>query len=341
MKNVKIKKCLLPALAVLWFWIGTGQTVMAQGPETVLTGGMAFGVKFACDGLVIVGFTEVHTENGSIVPAYDAGLRINDKIVSVNGKPVTTSADFASRIENSGSTVEICYERNGEEKKTKLSPVYSNEEGKYKTGMWIRDTTAGIGTVTCIDPDTGEFYGLGHGICDQSTGNLLPLGRGTVLDVSISGVSKGTCGRPGELKGYFTEENTGVLLENTVDGVYGLFTEIPYHEIPGEKVPIGSAEEIALGEAFIWCTLTGDELGRYSIEITNLNPVSGGNFEIKVTDPELIEKTGGIVQGMSGSPIIQDGKLVGAVTHVLINDPCRGYGIFIENMLEAAGNSIN
>jgi len=309
--------------------------IYAETPQSVLPGGMAFGVKFACNGLIIVGFAEVDSEEGNTAPAYEAGLRINDKITLVDGKPVGTAEEFASQIENNGKPIEICYERNGQEHVTTLVPLYSQKEAKYKTGMWIRDTTAGIGTVTFIIPETGEFIGLGHGICDQTTNQLLPLDRGTVLDVSISGISKGARGRPGELKGYFLEKKTGVLLENTHSGVYGIFHEIPYDKVPEEKLPIGTAAELHDGKAYIYCTLSDDEIGKYTIEIQGKDTADSGNFEICVTDPTLIEKTGGIVQGMSGSPIIQDGKLVGAVTHVLINDPCRGYGIFIENMLEA------
>ena len=204
MKKQKRWMCCL--LVLVWFWCGAGRTMAAGMPEAVLPGGMAFGVKFACEGLVVVGFTEVTTENGSCMPAYDAGLRMGDRIFAVNGSRVNTSEEFVQKIENSASPVEIQYERNGEECTTRFKPVYSREEGKYKTGMWIRDTTAGIGTVTFLLPETGEFVGLGHGICDQNTGELLPLGRGTVMDVSISGVSRGMAGRPGELMGYFTED---------------------------------------------------------------------------------------------------------------------------------------
>lgn len=333
MKKQKRWMCCL--LVLVWFWCGAGRTMAAGMPEAVLPGGMAFGVKFACEGLVVVGFTEVTTENGSCMPAYDAGLRMGDRIFAVNGSRVNTSEEFVQKIENSASPVEIQYERNGEECTTRFKPVYSREEGKYKTGMWIRDTTAGIGTVTFLLPETGEFVGLGHGICDQNTGELLPLGRGTVMDVSISGVSRGMAGRPGELMGYFTEDKTGVLLANTTSGVYGILQEIPYDRVPEEKMPLGKKEDVQEGDAYIWCTLNGEKPEKFSIRIDAAGKENCGNFEVTVTDPELIERTGGIVQGMSGSPIVKDGKLIGAITHVLVNNPLQGYGIYIENMLDA------
>ena len=325
------KKWLIYILVLLC--IRCGLPVGAAMPETVLPGGMAFGVKFACEGLVVVGFTEVTTETGSCMPAFDAGLRIGDRIFAVNDIRVSTGEEFVQKIENSSSPVEIRYERDGKECTTKFQPVYSTAEGKYKTGMWIRDTTAGIGTVTFLLPETGAFAGLGHGICDQNTGDLLPMGRGTVVDVTISGVSRGISGRPGELMGYFTEKQSGVLLGNTPSGVYGILREIPYDKVPEEKLYLGKTDEIHDGEAYIWCTLDGGCAEKYSICISEPRKAESGNFEITVTDPVLIEKTGGIVQGMSGSPIVQDGKLIGAVTHVLISDPARGYGIPIEKML--------
>ena len=325
------KKWLIYILILLGIWCGLPAAAVL--PETVLPGGMAFGVKFACEGLVVVGFTEVTTETGSCMPAYDAGLRIGDRIFAVNDAKVSNGEEFVQKIENSSDSVEIRYERDGKECTTRFRPVYSTTEGKYKTGMWIRDTTAGIGTVTFLLPETGAFAGLGHGICDQNTGDLLPMGRGTVVDVTISGVSRGMSGRPGELMGYFTENKSGVLLGNTPSGVYGILQEIPYERVPEAKLCIGTKEEIHDGEAYIWCTLDDGKAEKYSICINEPRQDDGGNFEITVTDPVLIEKTGGIVQGMSGSPIIQDGKLIGAVTHVLISDPARGYGIPIEKML--------
>ncbi|MBQ8186286.1 MAG: SpoIVB peptidase [Clostridia bacterium] len=310
--------------------------VSADAPERVTVGGIPFGVKFSSEGIVVVGFTEVDTADGMQNPAYDAGLRTGDIITHVCGQPVKTSGEMIRLIESCPQPVEITYVREGDENTVSLTPSQSRIDGKMKTGMWIRDTTAGIGTVTFIEPETGVFAGLGHGICDSETGELLKMERGTVVDVQISGITKGVAGTPGELKGYFTGEKTGVLLGNTACGVYGVFTEIPA-EVPMTDVELGSRWEVEAGEATILCTLDDNCTAEYGIEIDEIRRDSTDNrsFTIRVTDAELIEKTGGIVQGMSGSPILQNGRLVGAVTHVLVGDPCRGYGIFIENMLDA------
>ena len=185
-------------------------------------------------------------------------------------------------------------------------------------------------------PETNFFGGLGHGICDGETGAVIPMERGTVTDVTINGVVKGVAGAPGELRGSFKNNKTGSLLENTSCGVFGIFTALP--ENHGELLPIALKNEVKSGDAYIICTLDSGNPQKYTVKITDINHDASGSkcFSIKITDSRLLSKTGGIVQGMSGSPIIQNGKLVGAVTHVMVNDPTTGYGIFIENMLNAA-----
>ncbi len=304
----------------------------------VIVGGVPFGVKLYSEGLVIVGFCDVVTEAGTSTPAYDAGLRVNDRITHVNGVPVKTSADLVEKIEGSSNEIEITYLRNGEKGSVVFSPAVSSEDGKKKTGMWIRDTTAGIGTVTFVCKDSGVFAGLGHGICDAETGELLKMDRGIVLDVRISGITKGISGTPGELKGYFTSDKSGVLIGNTLCGVFGAFSELPAELKNNPILEIADRSEVVTGEATIMCTVDDGGAREYEIEIEEINrdSLDKRSFLIEITDAELLEKTGGIVQGMSGSPIIQNGKLIGAVTHVLVNDPTRGYGIFIENMLDIA-----
>ncbi len=340
---MKMNKKFLPGLLiVLGLMINTGAPAAAatpaevQGERLVYPGGMPFGVKFFTEGLLVVGFADVPCEGGSSTPAYDAGLRVNDRITKVNGNDVESSSDLLKQI--TGEPIEITYVRSGEERIAVFTPVQSREDGKFKTGMWVRDTTAGIGTVTYIIPETGEFAGLGHGICDPATGEPVKMARGTVIDVEISGINKGISGTPGELKGYFKSDKTGVLLGNTKCGVYGVLGAIPYDKIPQPALPVAEKSEVEEGTAWIWSTLDDNEVCRYEIEILRIDHENAEhrNFEIAVTDAALIERTGGIVQGMSGSPIIQNGKIIGAVTHVMVNDPTRGYGIFIENMLDAA-----
>ena len=321
-----------------------------QTTPTVCVGGMPFGVKFYTEGILVVGFCDVDVNSTgggtrNLNPARDAGLKMKDVIVKVNGETPLCAATLTQAVEESGGkpitlTVKRCVSRRpGSEppKTTELTvtvtPVKSVSENRYKTGLWVRDSGAGIGTVTFIMPDTGAFGGLGHGICDGDTGELIPMQRGQVTDVTVSGIEKGEAGDPGAIKGYFAPGKTGSLLKNTVCGVYGVFSARPSAE--AKRLPIGRREELREGNATLLCTLDDGNVGEYAIRINSIDPAATGSkcFTLTVTDPALIEKTGGIVQGMSGSPIIQNGKLVGAVTHVLINDPTKGYGIFIENML--------
>ena len=297
-------------------------------------GGMPFGIKFYTDGVTVVGFCDVETQNGSVNPANLAGLRIKDVILQVNGEVLAGANRLTDLIENSnGKPLRLLLRRGKEELETTLTPVYCPAESRYKTGIWVRDCGAGIGTVTFILPDTGAFAGLGHGICDADTGALVAMRRGTVSDVTISSVVRGAAGAPGELKGYFNAGKVGALLGNSACGVWGVFSEVP--ECVSEPLPVGLRNELEEGDAYILCTLDTNKIERYDVRITNIHRDAAGSkcFTVTVTDPDLLAVTGGIVQGMSGSPIIQNDKIVGAVTHVLINDPTTGYGIFAENML--------
>lgn len=301
----------------------------------VYPGGMPFGVKFYTSGVLVIGFCDIDTEKGKENPAYAAGLRLKDVITHIDGKEIGSALELTEAVEHSeGRPLRLRYKRGGESLETTLAPIFSANEGIYKAGIWVKDSGAGIGTVSFILPESNYFTGLGHGICDTDTGELLPIERGTVLDVNISGINKGVSGTPGELKGFFGAGKTGTLLGNDACGVYGIFSQCP--KTVSEPVPLGLKNEVREGEAQIYCTLDTGEIGQYSVEIENINRnATGGKcFIVKVTDKTLLEKTGGIVQGMSGSPILQDGKLVGAVTHVMIGDPTTGYGIFAENMLK-------
>lgn len=298
-------------------------------------GGDAFGIKFFTDGLVVIGISDVKTTEGSVSPAKQAGISAGDIIKEYNGQKVENSDAFVKLIENSkGESSDLLINRTGTDITLKLKPVLSQETNTYKAGLWVRDSTAGIGTVTFIDGDTNIFAGLGHGICDTDTGILMPLGRAAIVDVTITGITKGQINDPGELKGSFSSVREGFLTANTNVGVFGLYDKLP--KPTHEPIEIGLRSEVEPGEAYIYSTLGDGEPQKYKIEIVKINKLDSDtkNMLIKVTDEKLLAETGGIVQGMSGSPIIQNGKLIGAVTHVLINDPTKGYGIFIENMLE-------
>ena len=312
----------------LWGTFPIKSVTVAKLEDTkVYVGGVPFGIKFITRGVSVVGFDDETTN-----PAYKAGLRLYDTIIKVNGKEISGIADLLQTIE-SGNAVELTYLRAGKEEKIKFSPKYSESEKKYTLGLWLKDSGAGIGTLTYVLSD-GSFGGLGHGICDSDTGELIPIFNGSVLGVTVNGIVKGQKGDPGELKGYFNSSKVGALYKNTENGVFGALAQIP-STITDKTYSIGLKNELKEGKATILCTLDDNVRREYSIEISNINKNATGNkcFTIKITDEKLLNATGGIVQGMSGSPIIQNGKLVGAVTHVLINDPTTGYGIFIENML--------
>ena len=299
----------------------------------VYVGGAPFGIKFSLKGSSVVGF-----ENEEQNPAYKAGLRLYDTIIKVNGKEITNSSEI-SAVAEKGGEIELTYLRSGKEGKVKFKPQYNEVEKKYTLGLWLKDSGAGIGTITYVLED-GSFGGLGHGVCESETGELLSMTNGHVLGVTINGLVKGKRGAPGELKGYFNSNKIGTLYQNTDVGVFGSLKQIP-SILTDKTYSLGLKNEMREGEATVICTLDDNVRREYKIEISNINRNADGNkcFCVKITDSKLLAASGGIIQGMSGSPIIQNGKLVGAVTHVLVNDPTTGYGIFIENMLAAASQS--
>jgi len=333
--NKKIKRLIAVFLTVISLvgLLSLGAAAEEARPQ-LIPGGVPFGVRFVTDGILIVGFCDVESGGRAQNPARDAGLKIGDRICRVNGAGVTTAGDLAGSVaENGGKPLRLdCCGERGEFSIT-LTPLACDKDGRFRTGLWVRDSGAGIGTVTFVVPEKNQFAGLGHGICDAGSGELIPLSRGSVMGVTIGSVVKGAAGAPGELRGHFSSGKIGTLFQNTVCGVFGVFTEPP--SLPLSAMPIGYRHELHDGEATVWCTLDDNAPRAYRVEIGSINHRADGNkcFTVKVTDSALLQKSGGIVQGMSGSPIIQDGRLVGAVTHVLIGDPTTGYGIFIENML--------
>ena len=313
-------------------------SVSAQG-ETVYVGGMPFGIRFSVGEVSVIKKNSFVSGGKSVSPAEEAGIMENDIIALVGTKKIETVNDFIGAIDQkSGEPINVTVKRGEKKLNTTLIPRKCDETGEYMLGILLKDSSAGIGTVTYIAEDSFIFAGLGHGICDTNTGDILPIESGYISHVKINGITKGVSGSPGELRGVLENEKCGKLLSNTEVGVYGVFTE---NQKPVSKpIEVANAEEIKTGEATILCTLDDNKCCEYSIEICEIDHSATAktkNYVLKVTDPRLIEKTGGIVQGMSGSPIIQNGKLIGAVTHVFVNDPTKGYGIFIENMLDAAG----
>ena len=297
-------------------------------PRMLVPVGHTVGIKLFSKGVVVVKLSD----GGA--PAKACGLRTGDVIVQCGGSAVTSSEQFQSLLQTCGGAAELEVRRNGDSMTLSVEPE-RNDQGVYCIGAWIRDSMAGIGTMTYYDPATSTFGALGHGITDVDTAQLMPFSNGSILPSTVKAVKKGEAGSAGELRGDFDlTGDLGGLYANTSSGVFGTL-EAAYAPAQAQAVMTGQP---AAGPAVIRSNVRGDEVREYDIEILKTVPGSndGRDMVISVTDPALVETTGGIVQGMSGSPILQDGKLVGAVTHVLLNDPTKGYGISIENMLKAA-----
>ena len=312
--------------------------ISAVSPQSVKVGGSAIGIHIETNGVLVLGTTSVTGEDKMTYEPSSNRLKSGDYIVEVNNCPMEEKEDLMRLLKESDGSVLKCKVRRGTEViETAVTPVRT-ADGSYKIGTWIRDDTQGIGTLTYITPN-GNFGALGHGITDVDTGVLMEAKGGTVYDAEILRIIKGAPGTPGELSGVIhrsEEERLGEVSKNTAQGIFGTMKENRQSGSDGELLEIGFKQEVKKGKATILCELNGS-IDEYEIEIqqvdySNRNHAKG--LVIKITDEKLLELTGGIVQGMSGSPIIQNGKLIGAVTHVFVRDSTKGYGTFIENMLQ-------
>lgn len=314
-------------------------TVNVTKRRYVGLGGDVFGIKLYMKGIIVVSIDSVTTPAGSKDPAIEAGLKCGDIITHINGENALSSQQMNDAVENSlGKALRLTVDRSGEKLDLTLKPEKS-VNGGYKAGIWVRDSSAGIGTVTFYDDANGSFAGLGHGVCDVDTGKIMPLNNGEAVRARVNGFYKSSAGNPGELCGVFSDIALGSLRVNCETGVYGELLQ----PSGAKTLPVALESEVKLGAAQMITTIDDRGPQYYDIEITKIYPISdpsSRNMIIKVTDPELIEKTGGIVQGMSGSPIVQNSMLVGAVTHVFVNDPTQGYGIFASRMT-ATQESLN
>ena len=305
-------------------------------------GGNSVGVRVSTDGVLAVGYSDLTKGNVEIAsPAQNGGIQIGDRLISVNGNKIKNSKDLSKKINESKSeNVEILLERNGEEitKNIKLS---KNQDGDYKIGLWVRDSTAGVGTLTFYDKESGKYGAIGHPITDSETEKILSIKNGDLLNSSIISIKKGVKGNPGELRGIFSSDKKpiGNVTGNTQCGIFGSMNTENLKNINNKTYKVGWRDEIQPGPAQIITTIDEEGPKLYDIEIIKLTKqesISTKSMVIKITDERLLEKTGGVVQGMSGSPIIQNDKIIGAVTHVLVNKPEIGYGIYIEWMLKDA-----
>ena len=309
--------------------------------RTVIPLGKAVGIKLFSDGVLVVGLSPVETEEGASCPGRDCGLKTGDVITHINGGEVDIIEEVQALVAQSEDEPLTIKAVRGQRQLQLTAAAVENSKGVWQLGVWLRDSMAGIGTMTFYDPESGVFGALGHGINDVDTSMLMPLESGSIMPASVSEVKRGESGVPGELHGQFDlTRDLGTMYANTSLGIFG---QMP-REMVGdavEPVEVADRDQVAVGPATILSNLRGDEAAEFDIEIVRLYPAGDGtrSMMIQVTDQSLLSATGGIVQGMSGSPILQNGRLVGAVTHVLVNDPTRGYGILAENMLKQATGS--
>ena len=296
--------------------------------------GRPIGVKLFSDGVLVIGFSDGES------PAKDCGLKKGDIITALDGAELDSIEDLRACLNENGGGAAALTVKRGSRTLTLEAAPQQDESGEYRLGAWVRDSMAGIGTMTFYEPKSGVFGALGHGVTDVDTGRLLPLDHGSIMAASVKAVKKGERGAPGELKGEFDfSRDCGTLYANTDCGIFGRLSPQDAEALGGKRYPIAKRDEIRPGQAAILAAVSGSEAKEYAIEIEKVYPAADTtrNLLLRVTDEALLAQTGGVVQGMSGSPIVQNGRIVGAVTHVLLDDPGRGYGIFIENMLDAAG----
>lgn len=315
--------------------------VSRSEPLMLVASGRPFGIKLLMKGVMVTELGDVEDKNGeSVCPAAEAGIETGDVVCLAGGEEISSNSRLQSIIaESGGEGIPLRVSRGGDEFDTVLQPVWSERSGCWRGGMWVRDSIAGIGTMTFVNKATGEFAGLGHPVCDCDTGEIVPVSSGEAVPVEITGAKKGERGIPGELLGTFTRNGCyGTLNRNNSCGVYGRLSPEALSELDGEELPMAYPSEITTGEAEMIASVSGGAPERYSVHIERIDYNSGDetkNMVIRMTDSRLIETTGGIVQGMSGSPLIQNGKLIGAVTHVFVADPTRGYAVFAENMAKS------
>lgn len=312
--------------------------VSVMPKTTVIPIGTAIGMKLYTRGVLVVGVSQINNENNEKTKPYEnSGIEQGDTILEVNNNEVTNTNELIQEVNDSnGNPVKIKYLRNNQTKETSITPVKSDNQ--YKIGLWVRDAAAGIGTLTFYEPSTDLFMALGHGISDIDTEKIVDIANGELITANIISIQKGAKGTPGEVRGTIdTGNKIGDISKNTNLGVYGRVTNKNYLPVEQQEMEIATRSQIKEGKAQIICQLDNEGPKSYEIEIEkiySMNNQDNKSMLIKVTDKELINKTGGIIQGMSGAPVIQDGKFVGAVTNVLVNDPTQGYAIFADMMIK-------
>ena len=308
--------------------------------EELIPSGEIAGIKVNTDGILVLGIGEFESNEGKVSPCKGI-IEKGDLIQACNNTSIKTKEDLKECVEQSKDEIlRFKLIRQGDKREVEIIPIYCKNEGANKIGLWIKDSTQGIGTVTYIDPKSGKFGALGHGIAEQSTGRIVPVKDGELMNANIVDIKKGEKGNPGEISGTIDYANTnkiGDITQNNALGIYGTVTVDKVKSEAFAPMPIAFQDEINEGPATILASLTPEGAKEYEVDIQKVSKYSSEpskSMVIKIVDEELLTITNGIIQGMSGSPIMQDGKIIGAITHVFVNDPTRGYGIFIENMLD-------
>lgn len=317
-------------------------TVSVLPEKKLYPGGQSIGIKLRSEGVLVVGYNEVDGK----YPARESGIKKGDSIIAINGikvEGINQAADLISGNGNTGKNMSFTLKRNEDIYIKEVSPIFCPNTNSYRIGLFIRDTAAGVGTLTFYDPTTNKYGALGHVIVDIDTNTPIDISQGEIVKASIINIREGRRGHPGEKTGVFIEQKDiiGSIYKNTDFGIFGTLEKMDNkNDYNSSPIPIASSNQVEIGPAKILTVLKGDKVEEYDIEIqkiVNNNTPSNKGFIINIVDKELIEKTGGIIQGMSGSPIIQNGKIIGAITHVFVNEPTKGYGIFIEWMLLESG----
>ncbi|WP_205623350.1 SpoIVB peptidase [Desulfosporosinus sp. HMP52] len=322
------------------FPLKTGE-VEVMSPMSLIPGGQSIGVTLQTKGVMVVGQAPVVDKNGkNSFPAKDAGIQVGDILLKIENQDVKTDQEVSNAIDAAGKqkgTATVLFKHQDQMVEKVVTPIYCVETGRYRMGLFVRDEAAGVGTLSFINPANNLYGALGHVITDADTNQKIEVYNGKVIASTIYAIEKGKRGHPGEKIGSFVPNSSfsGTIEKNTMTGIFGKMNgqvENPYFK---EAIPVGWESDVKVGPAKIYTVIKGEKIEEFTVNIDRVmhNRTDSKNMIIRVTDPRLLEVTGGIIQGMSGSPIVQDGKLIGAVTHVFVNDAQRGYGVFIQNMI--------
>lgn len=300
--------------------------------KKVVLGGENIGIKVNSNGVLVVGFYQIDGKN----PAKDAGLRIGDRIIKINDTDINIISDLTSSIKDNTEVLEVTYERNNKIYNTKIK-LYKDSNNVYKTGLYVKDKIIGIGTLTFVDPNTKMYGALGHEIMEKTTGTKFEIKDGTIFKSNVTGIDKGTRNSPGGKRAsYMLDDTYGTITKNEINGIYGVYNK---NIDTANLIEVADSSSIKLGKAYFTTVIKDDTKETFEINILKINKNDATkNIFFEITDEKLLKRTNGVVQGMSGSPIIQDGKLIGAVTHVVVDDSSKGYGIFITSMLKEIEN---